>query len=254
MAVAIALYALGVSLESRPHAGSSALVPVAIGFGSLATLIFAGDLVFLARRNIRQRRALRAPRVEYGTFDYEPEFLRANDLYLDAQNQITSAMSNSTEIFTKNIGLSSQAEADECADASRRLSKVYARLLPVMGENGEIARQCLRGFLRVSRPTTGGERDSLRGLLTSTRQARKSTRGYLRSIRDTRRSIRRLRKQNISRSLNESASELQSDLKDATKIVRETIRGLRVAERQMIRRLSWYWVRKPLPNQRFRKI
>ena len=198
MAVAIALYALGVSLESRPHAGSSALVPLAIGFGSLATLIFAGDLVYLVRRDLRQRRALRAPRVEYGALDYEPEFIKANDLYLDAQQQITSAMSSSTEIFTKNIGLTSQAQADECGSASKHLSDVYGRLLPVMSENGEIARQCLRGFLRVSRPTTEGERDALRRLLTSTREARKSNRGYLWSIRGSKRSTRRLRKRNIS--------------------------------------------------------
>ena len=45
MAAAIALYALGVALESKPHAPSSALMTAAFGLGAFASLIFAGDLL-----------------------------------------------------------------------------------------------------------------------------------------------------------------------------------------------------------------
>jgi signal transduction histidine kinase len=54
-----------------------------------------------------------------------------------------------------------------------------------------------------------------------------STKSYLRSIRGGRTSARRLRKRNLQRSLNESTNQLRAHLKDAIRIVRRAIRGLR---------------------------
>jgi hypothetical protein len=173
IAVAIALYALGVSLESRPGAGSSALIPLSVGLGSLATLIFAGDLAFLARREIRRRRALRAPPREYGQLDYEPEFTAAVERYNAAQAEIGAATNRTATVFDKNQDMTSQAQADECGDACQALNEVFARVLPEMGENGEVARQCLNGYLRVTRPTSRAELDELRGLRRVAQEARK---------------------------------------------------------------------------------
>jgi hypothetical protein len=142
-----------------------------------------GDLAYLIWRDLRQRRALRAPRAEYGSLDYEPEFIKANDRYLEAQQQITIATTSTGEIFARNSGMTSQAQADECGNASKHLCEVHARVLPVMSENGAITRECLRGFLKMSRPTNESERDALRGLLASTRDARMSTKvGSLRVV------------------------------------------------------------------------
>jgi hypothetical protein len=175
MAVSLALYALGVSLESKPHAGSSALVPLAIGFGSLATLIFAGDLVYLARRDLRRRRALRAPPMEYGALDYEPEFLAASERYNTVQGEITVAAVRAGETFAANQELTSQQQADECATTSQELCDTLERLLPIMSESGEVARQCLKGYLQTARPADAAERDALRELRQITRNARAST-------------------------------------------------------------------------------
>lgn len=239
MAVSLALYALGVSLESKPHAGSSALVPLAIGFGSLATLIFAGDLVYLARRDLRRRRALRAPAREYGALDYEPEFLAASERYNAAQVEITAAAVRAGETFAANNELTSQQQADECARTSQQLCDTLERLLPTMSESGEVAGQCLRGHLRTARPANAAERDELRELRQTTRGARASTGGYLRALKSTKRTTVRLRKRNLSRSLNESANRLQGHLKQTIRIVRVTARGFRAAEWQMTRRLTW---------------
>lgn len=243
MAVSIALYALGVSLESKPHAGSSALVPLAIGFGSLATLIFAGDLAYLVRRDLQRRRALRAPPREYGALDYEPEFIAAVQRYTASEVEIAAAVTRTGEVFEKNRGMASQAQADECGNTCQELCEAYARLLPDMSENGEIARQCLKGFLKVSRPTSQADIDALRGLRSTTRGARTSTTGYLRAIKGLRKTTLTLRKKNLSRSLNESASRLQEHLKDGAGVVRKTAKGFRAAERHITRRLFWYSLR-----------
>jgi hypothetical protein len=251
MAVSLALYAFGVSLESRPHAGSSALVPLAIGFGSLATAIFAGDLAYLVVKARQRRRALRAPPREYGALDYEPEFTAAIDRYNAAQGEITSATARTGEAFEKNKGLASQAQADECGNACLELCEVYARLLPEMSENGEIAMRCLGGFLKVSRPTTQADIDALRGLRATTHETRESIAGYLRSVKHSRKTTLALRKKNLSRSLNESAKRLQGHLKDSAGVARATARGYRAAELRMTRRLLWYSVRgrlRPLPS------
>lgn len=246
MAAAIALYALGVSLESRPQAPSAALMVSAICLGGLASLIFGGDLCWLARREVQRRRALRTPRTEYGELDYQPEFMSAMTRYLEAQQQITDATSRTGEVFTRHSKLSSQGQADECGKAAQELCDVYARLLPVMSEDGTIARRCLKGFLKVSRPTTTEDMAALRGLRDSTRGARRSTQGFLRAIREGRKITLGLRKKNIARSLNESTTNLQRHLKDAAEVVHGTAKWLRAAERHMSRRLMWYSARNRL--------
>lgn len=183
VAVSIALYALGLSLESKPKAGSSALVPIAVGFAGVATLIFLGDLAYLTRREMRRRHALRTPRREYGKLDYQPEFMNAAQRYGDAQQQITDETSRAAEIFVKNQTLTSQAQADESASAAERLSTAYEQLLPAMSENGQVMRDCLGGLLKTMRPATEGDIDALRELQRSTRGAREGTASYLRSIR-----------------------------------------------------------------------
>jgi hypothetical protein len=248
MAAAIALYALGVALESKPHAPSSALMASAIGLGAFASLIFAGDLVYLARKERQRRRALRGPPAEYGALDYEPEFTKASARYTDAQRQIAEATTRTGEVFARNQEMESQAQADECGNAAQQLCEIHERLLPEMSESAEIARQCLRGFLKVSRPANDGDRDALRELRSITQDTRKATTGYLRSMKGAKKTTARLRKKNLSRSLNESAHRLQGHLRDSIVIVRRTIRGFRAAERQMTRRLTWYAVLARLPH------
>jgi len=237
MAVSVALYALGVSLQSRPHAGSSALIPIAIVFGSVATLIFACDVAYLIRRDVQRRRALRTPPAAYGRLDYVPEFTSASQRYVDAQGKISEATANTAEVFRKNQAMTSQAEADECGRAAQQLSGVFAQLLPAMNENGKVARQCLRGLLRSERPANEKDAAGLRELRASTRYARTATSGYLDSIRQGREATLYLRKRNLSRSLNESVEVLEAQLKEAAEIARVTVRGFRAAERHMTRRL-----------------
>ena len=246
VAVSIALYALGVSLESKPGAASSALVPIAIGFGSLATLIFVGDLVYLARREGRRRRALRAPRKAFGSLDYQPEYTRATERYIEAQQQIADTMTSAAVVFTKNPSLASQDQANAVGKATHGVCEAYEQYLPVMKESGEIARQCLAGFLKTSRVEIEADRQALRDLRGHAKAARMSTTGYLRSTRDGKRSTATLRKKNISQSLNEPAIRLERHQGDATRTVRSVIRGMRSAERQMSRRLFWYSVRSRL--------
>lgn len=95
----------------------------AIGLGAFASLIFAGDLAYLAIKNLRRRRALRKPRREYGTLDYLPEHVKATDLFVEAQGKITAATTRSTEIFTKKRELTSQDQADESAAATSRVMR-----------------------------------------------------------------------------------------------------------------------------------
>lgn len=124
--------------------------------------------------------------------------------YLEAQQGTTDATAHAGDIFAKYQLLTWQAQADECGDAAQRLCDVHVELLPKMRENGEVARRCLKGFLSVSPPTTNNEREELRELQSSTRQARISTEGDLRSIQDGRKTALLLRKRNLARSLNES--------------------------------------------------
>jgi hypothetical protein len=98
MAVSLAFYALGVSLESRPQAGASPLIPISIALGSLATLIFLGDVIYHARKELRQRRALKEPPPAFGTFDYGPEFQNAIQRYVQAEEQITDATHHTSEV------------------------------------------------------------------------------------------------------------------------------------------------------------
>ncbi len=244
IAVSIALYALGLSLESKPKAGHSALVPIALVFAGVATLIFLGDLAYLGRRELRRRRASRAPRKEYGQLDYGPEFNQAAQRYSEAQQRITEKTVQTAAIFGKNQMLTSQAQADESAKAAEQLCATYEELLPVMRENGEIMRECLPGLLKQLRPTSAAERDAVRELLSSTRGAREGTVGYLRSMRGAKRTTARLRKRNFSASLNESSTRLRGQLKGATRTVRRTIRVFRAAEWRMMRRLLWYSLRR----------
>jgi hypothetical protein len=243
MAVSIALYALGLALESRPRAGSSALIPIAIGFGCIATLIFLGDLVYLGRKEMQRRRALRAPRKVFGRLDYEPEFIAATGRYADALRQITEATTRYTAVFARNQTLASQAQADECAAAARELCDAYKEQSPLMKDSGEVARQCLTGFLNASRISSDKDRDDFRTLRETTKTARVSTVGLLGSTRGSKKSTARLRKQNFSLSLNELAIRLRGHLTDSTRVLRIVIRGQRKANRQMSRRLSWYSVR-----------
>lgn len=244
MALSLALYALGVSLESRPNAGASPLIAISIAFGVLATVIFLGDLGYLARKEIQRRRASRKPFPEYGALDYGPEFVNAVEGYVGAQEHITDATTRTSEAFEKNQALESQQEADECGAAADLLSSEFEKWLPEMDKNGEVARVCLKGYLTiVSRPATDADEAELRGLRESARGARISTTQYLHTLKGARKTVKILRSRNLSRSLNESSVRLEARLEEAIEIVQATARGFAVAERHITRRLRWYSVR-----------
>jgi hypothetical protein len=244
MAVCLALYALGVSLESRPHAGASPLITISIAFGALATLIFLGDLILLGRKELQRRRALEEPFPEYGALDYQPELQKAIHAYVNAQNHITDATSRTSGVFAKNQGLNSQEGANECGAAAEELCREYEQWLPEMGKNGEIARVCLKGFVKtLAKPSSKADLDELLKLRESTRGARRGTVQHLHAIKEGRKTTSQLRQKNLSRSLNESSVRLEAHLEDATKVVHLTAKAFAVAERQMTRRLFWYSVR-----------
>lgn len=246
MAVSLALYALGVSLESRPDAGTSPLIPISIAFGALATLIFLGDSIFLAWKEIQRRRALEQPSPEYGELDYGPEFQNAVQRYVQAEAKINDATDRTSEAFQKNLPLDTQQKAEKCGAAAQQLCQEFEQRLPEMRESGEISRICLKGFLKVSEVATKADADELLALRENTRRARKSTTGYRHAMKGTRKVAKQMRLSNRSRSLNESSVQLQACLDDAIKVARATIRGFAGAERQMTRRLFWYSVRSRL--------
>jgi hypothetical protein len=252
MAAAIALYALGVALESKPHAPSSALMASAIGLGAFASLIFAADLVYLARRERRRRRALQEPRREFGRLDYVPELTKASGRYANALQQITDELGRTTEVFTRNRDLTSQDQAVESAEAATQLCQAYEQSLPIVSESGEVATECLKGFLKTSRPANAQDIEALRTLRGQIRKARVSTAGYLRSLREGKRTTSQLRKKNFSLSLNESARQLEGQQQAAARPIRTIVRGFKSAERQMTRRLIWYstrgYLRRPPPG------
>jgi hypothetical protein len=243
MAVSLALYALGVSLESRPDAGASPLIPISIALGVLATLIFLGDLIYLARQEFQRRRALEQPSPEFGELDYGPEFQNAVRRYVQAESQITDATDHTSEVFQRSQPLDSQQKADECGTAAQQLCQEFERRLPEMRESGEISRTCLRGVLKASQVATKADADELLTLRERTRGARRGTAQYLHAMKGARKTAKQLRDSNRSRSLNEASVQLQARLDEAIKVARATVRGFAAAERQMTRRLLWYSVR-----------
>lgn len=254
MAVSLALYALGVSLESRPHAGASPLIPISIALGVLATLIFVGDLMLLGRKELQRRQALKAPFPEFGALDYQPEFVKAVQSYVDAEKHITAATTRTSGVFVRNQALNSQKQADECGAAAKELCGEFEKWLPALRQNGEIARACLKGSIKTSlKLATKADSNALLRLRESTRGARRSTSQYLQAIKDLTKTTRQLRQRNLSRSLNESSVRLEAHLEDATEVVRGTTRGFAAAERQMTRRLFWYSVRARLAPSTWRK-
>lgn len=241
-------------MESRPHASASPFVAISIAVGVIATLIFLGDLAYLGRKEVRRRRALEKPPPEFGLLDYEPEYLRAIQGYVDAEKHIADATMQASKVFATNQALNSQEEADECGAAAQRLSGEYEQWLPEMRKNGEIARACLRGYLKLaSKPSSKADADELLALRESTRGARRGTTLYLHAIKGGRDTTRQLREKNLSRSLNESSVRLEEHLADAIGIVRSTTKWLAAAERQMTRGLFWYTARVRLARLRGKK-
>jgi hypothetical protein len=217
-------------------AGNWASIAAAV----FAFLILLGGGVRWVRLALARRRAARRSRTDYGMVDYLPEFMAAVRRYNGAQAAITKEMGSATEVFEKNENMSSQEEAAECAEAANGLSDTYEELLPVLAENSQIMDQCLRGFLKIAKPTNAAEVQELRELHENVRYARQATAGYLRSIRSGKRTIAQLRGRNISASLNESSARQQRHLRDASRTIKHVVVQFRAAERRIGRRLIVY--------------
>ncbi len=252
MAVATALYALGLSFEANQKGSEVGLFRAAIGFGVVATIIFAGDLFLLGRAELLRRRSLRVPPLEFGTLDYVPEYVTAAQDYAAAQNRITAATEAAAAVFvTKGPALNQepdharrQALGGELADASRQVSACIAADVVVMRDRATVMRQCLLGLLRTSSVQSDFDVQALRNLREQTAGLRRTTRGLRLSTKALRESTKELRKKNLTLTLNTATHLLIEHLDNYGKTVGKVERDLRRAEFEIGRKLLWLSVRR----------
>jgi hypothetical protein len=197
-------------------------------------------------RKAREKRAEHPARKVFGELDYQPEYIRATDEYLAAQQRITDAVTSFSQALTKYQPLATQEQANEAGAVARALCDAFDEHLPTMREKGEIARQCLSGVLRRSTIATDGDAEAGGTMQDLIRNGRIATVKYSRSMKDAKSGMTSLRKKNISLSLNEPVDELSRHLRSGQRIARRVGLGMRTAEWHLTRRLLWYRARKRL--------
>ena len=246
--VPLALLVL-ISAAGRLAAGSSlsnAGDIAAIVAAAVAVLLLLWSIGRWLLRKAREKRAARPPRKVFGELDYQPEYIRATEEYLAAQQQITDAVMSFSQALTKYQPIATQEQANEAGAAARALCDAFDEQLSVMREKGEIARECLRGVLGRSAIATDGDADAGVTMQGMIRNGRIATVGYSRSMKGAKSGIASLRKKNISLSLNEPVDEIARHLRSGRRIARRVGLGMRTAEWHLTRRLLWYRVRKRL--------
>jgi len=201
VAVALALFSVGLALNANQGGSGDGIIKAAVGFGAFATLVFAGDLFLLGRREVRRRRARRIQPPKFGQLDYAPELAMAVQAYVAAQTEINIASQNAAAATAANAPLSDQARANAVAQAVEQLNDVMASSLTIMREKVVALRVCLLGVLGLP-VRTRADAEALAALRLPVLQAKEGTQSFRSSLPPLQRTMRGLRKSNHAVALN----------------------------------------------------
>lgn len=240
--VAVVARHLAATSSSLDKAGSIAAIVAA----AVAVLLLLWGIAGWLSRKAHERRTARPPRKVFGELDYQPEYISATEQYLAAQQGIADAVIAFSAALVKYQPIASQEQANEAGVAARALCDAFDEGLPVMREQGAIARECLRGLLRRSAITTDNDAEAgvaMRGLIHGGRVA---TAEYARSMKGAKSGMASLRSKNISLSLNEPVDQISVHLGSARRIAIRVARGMRIAEWHLMRRVLGYRTRRQL--------
>jgi len=98
LAVSVALYALGLTLQALDKDHGTQLIIVGVIIGVIATTIFVADLSYLGVGPLTRAWARRKPRLQLGLLDYLPESLKASAAITAALTRITKGMKKQTSV------------------------------------------------------------------------------------------------------------------------------------------------------------
>ena len=241
LGVAVALYALGLTLQELHEDHGTQLVVISVILGCVATVVFVADLVYLGSGPISRAWSSRKPRLQLGRLDYVPEFLRASTEVSAVLSRISVALTTSTakmneqreRLQKESDAKKRQAIATVIAADIDVSSGVFKAEALVLDENGLIMREAIAGYLKISTDDTAdleAFRDTTRGLANSIKILRKS-------MRDLRGKVRWLRKLNLSAALNQSTERQWKALGEYGKAQTRLLRISRQMESMVKRKL-----------------
>lgn len=253
MAVAIALYALGVTFEDSnpPRSHGETLVILAVGLGIVATIIVGGDLIYLVVPHLRRVRTSRRTSLKLGSIDYVPEFQSASKYVTDSttglgatMRKLSAALTSHTQRFRKETDPAKRQAiaADTAAEMDRATAEVV-KAAPILVAKSNVMRQASTGFLKESRDSAA----ALRQFMNSTRGMRINARGARQSVKTLRDKARWLRRLNLSYKINQAADDLQKATNEYQKVMSKADRNWRGIEGGIRRKLWWVAIRKLVP-------
>ena len=255
MAVALALYALGITFEDSnpPRSHGETLVILAVGLSIVATIIFAGDLAFLVPPHLRRARASRRNSLKFGSIDYLPEFLSASKYINDStaglgatMTKLSAALAAHAERFRKEAHPAKrQVIAADTAAEMGAATAGMVKAAPLLAAKSNIMRQASTGFLKESQESA----TALRQFMNSTREMRTNARGARQSVKTLRDKARWLRGLNTSYKINQAAEDLQKAANEYQKVMSKADRNWRSIEGAIRWKLWWVTVRKLIPRR-----
>jgi hypothetical protein len=241
VALAVALWALGITLDELQKDHGHQLIVAAILVFAVATILFLGDFLYVASGVAKRAWTRRAPRLQLGKLDYLPEFRKAASMMTTTMKALTAAQ---TDFSAKNPPKRARLQAEQDPTEKQTLAAEIAsdidvvrflleEKIPVLLNSIQIMREATRGILRTTTDIAALTqfRDTQRGLTTTMQGAKKG-------INNLRAAVHWFRREDLSAALNQSSDRYRKTLGEFNetqgKLVRMSKRSESAAQRQIL--------------------
>ena len=220
------------------------LIVAAFVVAGFATILFIVDLAYVLTGPAKRMWARKQPRLQLGTMDYFPEYLKAAASFVSAQGRLNA----STNTVSASMAKASSQLAQE-TDLTKRQSIAIAIAwdinafcavmgieLPALAENADIIHESLGGYVKIAT-------DPLPDLVALRKQMRdvRVKIGNLReSLRIAQRNTKSLHRQNRNVQLNQATDRQLAGLREYDRIESRVQRTLSRVGGSLRRKI---WVR-----------